>query len=131
MNIGEIARHTGISPSRIRFYERIGLLRTVKRKANGYRTYSDNDIAILKLIIAGQSAGFSLEDLNKLLPKEADQWEQGVLLDALYSKVKSIEALQEKLTESKKQLLSLIEQIETKPQDISCSENARRLLLKL
>lgn len=35
MKIGELAQKTGLAPSRIRFYERIGLLKTVTRKANG------------------------------------------------------------------------------------------------
>ncbi|MEP8024042.1 MerR family DNA-binding transcriptional regulator, partial [Vibrio parahaemolyticus] len=32
MKIGELAQKTGLAPSRIRFYERIGLLKTVTRK---------------------------------------------------------------------------------------------------
>lgn len=37
MKIGERAARTGPTPSRIRFYERIGLLTSVERQANGYR----------------------------------------------------------------------------------------------
>ena len=32
MKIGELAERTGLTPSRIRFYERIGLLTLVERK---------------------------------------------------------------------------------------------------
>ena len=39
LRIGELAQRTGLAPSRIRFYERIGLLQTVERQANGYRSY--------------------------------------------------------------------------------------------
>ncbi|WP_375145378.1 MerR family DNA-binding transcriptional regulator [Vibrio parahaemolyticus] len=35
MKIGELAQKTGLAPSRIRFYERIGLLKTVTRKPMG------------------------------------------------------------------------------------------------
>lgn len=39
MKIGELAKRSGLAASRIRFYEKIGLLKTVKRSANGYRSY--------------------------------------------------------------------------------------------
>ena len=39
MKIGELAGRTGLAASRIRFYERIGLLKAVERQANGYRSY--------------------------------------------------------------------------------------------
>ncbi|WP_081943015.1 MerR family DNA-binding transcriptional regulator [Cedecea neteri] len=35
MNIGELARMTGLNASRIRFYERVGLLKAIKRQSNG------------------------------------------------------------------------------------------------
>ena len=38
MRIGELAQRSGLAPSRIRFYERIGLLKLVQRRANGYAT---------------------------------------------------------------------------------------------
>lgn len=39
MKIGELAERTGLNPSRIRFYESIGLLKMVGRQANGYRRW--------------------------------------------------------------------------------------------
>ncbi|MEL0028176.1 MAG: MerR family DNA-binding transcriptional regulator, partial [Perlucidibaca sp.] len=39
MNIGELATLTGLTRSRIRFYESKGLLTTVERADNGYRSY--------------------------------------------------------------------------------------------
>ena len=47
MKIGELARRSGLTPSRIRFYERIGLLKTVDRQSNGYRTYPQQAVMIL------------------------------------------------------------------------------------
>jgi len=37
MKIGELARRSRLTASRIRFYEAKGLLNAVSRKANGYR----------------------------------------------------------------------------------------------
>lgn len=70
MRIGELAERTGLAPSRIRFYERIGLLKTVRRKANGYRTYPPEAVTMLKLITTAQQAGFSLDELTSLLPAD-------------------------------------------------------------
>ncbi len=44
MKIGELAERTGLATSRIRFYERIGLLKAARRQANGYRSYPDDAV---------------------------------------------------------------------------------------
>lgn len=128
MKIGELARRTGLAPSRIRFYERIGLLKAVKRQENGYRSYPDDAVLALKLIAAGQHAGFSLDELRALLPGDLASWEHGTLLGTLRRKVQDIEAMQAQLAQSKAHLIELMEQIEAKPQDMDCATNARRVL---
>ncbi len=128
MKIGELAQRTGLAPSRIRFYERIGLLRAVGRQANGYRSYPADAVLLLQLIAAGQRAGFSLEELRALLPGDLAQWEHDTLLDTLRRKVRDIEALQAQLAQSRAQLVELLAQIENKPSDMDCAANARRVL---
>ncbi|EFO35423.1 transcriptional regulator, MerR family, partial [Vibrio parahaemolyticus Peru-466] len=80
MKIGELAQKTGLAPSRIRFYERIGLLKTVTRKANGYREYPQEALMILDMITTGQQAGFSLDELSALLPSDLSNWDHHQLL---------------------------------------------------
>lgn len=128
MKIGELAERTGLAPSRIRFYERIGLLKAVERQGNGYRSYPAEAVLVLKLITTGQRAGFSLDELRTLLPSDLATWEHGVLLDTLRRKVQDIEALQAQLAQSKAHLVELMAQIEAKPQDMDCAANARRVL---
>lgn len=128
MKIGELAERTGLAPSRIRFYERIGLLKAVERQANGYRRYPEGAVLALQLITTAQRAGFSLDELRTLLPGDPARWEHGTVLDALRRKVADIEALQAQLAQSRTQLVELIGQIEAKPQDMSCEANARRVL---
>lgn len=128
MKIGELAALTGLNPSRIRFYESIGLLKMVERQANGYRRYPPEAVLVLNLITTAQKAGFSLDELRGLLPDDLSQWQHGTLLDTLQGKVREIEALERQLGESKRHLLSLIAEIESKPDDIDCATNARRLL---
>ena len=128
MKIGELAERTGLNPSRIRFYESIGLLKMVERQANGYRRYPPEAVLVLNLITTAQKAGFSLDELRNLLPQDLSQWQHGMLIDTLQCKVREIEALERQLGESKRHLLSLITEIESKPDDIDCATNARRLL---
>ena len=127
MKIGELAERTGLNPSRIRFYESIGLLKMVERQANGYRRYPAEAVLVLNLITTAQKAGFSLDELRTLLPQDLSQWQHGMLIDTLQGKVREIEALERQLGESKRHLLSLITEIESKPDDIDCATNARRL----
>lgn len=128
MKIGELAEQTGLAPSRIRFYERIGLLKAVTRQANGYRTYPVEAVTILQLISTAQQAGFSLDELKSLLPPDLEDWNHSSLLEALKQKVKDIEEMQSKLAESKAQLLEVLEEIEAKPDDMDCATNAKRVL---
>jgi DNA-binding transcriptional MerR regulator len=131
MKIGELAQRTGLAASRIRFYESIGLLKLVERQANGYRSYPEQAVLVLNLITTAQQAGFSLDELRTLLPQDLAQWEHGKLLDTLQAKVKDIEALEQRLAQSKTHLLALIDEIESKPDDIDCATNAKRVLSKM
>src|SRR5690554_6901141 len=128
MKIGELARRSGLSQSRIRFYESIGLLKTVERRPNGYRTYPSEAVVVLDLIATAQKAGFSLDEIRTLLPPDLEQWEHGALIAALSRKVADIEALEARLAQSKQQLVALIADIEARPGDIDCAANARRVL---
>jgi DNA-binding transcriptional MerR regulator len=58
MRIGELAKVTGITPSRIRFYESEGLITPPPRQGNGYRNYSADVADLLKIIDRAQRAGF-------------------------------------------------------------------------
>ena len=64
MRIGELSRRTGISTSRIRFYEKHDVLPKPIRGENGYRTYPDTAVKILELIDGAQRLGFSLSEIR-------------------------------------------------------------------
>ncbi|NHN86265.1 MerR family transcriptional regulator [Acetobacter musti] len=128
MRIGELAQKSGLTTSRIRFYERIGLLKAVDRRLNGYRTYSSQAVTILGLITTAQRAGFTLDEIRALLPSDLTHWDHAALTGALTRKVADIEALQVRLGQSKAQLLRLIEDIQARPEDMDCAANARRVL---
>ncbi|WP_017403647.1 MULTISPECIES: MerR family transcriptional regulator, partial [Brucella] len=97
MKIGELAKRSGLAASRIRFYESIGLLKTVDRRSNGYRTYPEEAVLVLHLIATAQKAGFSLDEIRTLLPPDLDNWEHDALIEVLRRKVADIEALEARL----------------------------------
>lgn len=128
MKIGELVKQTGLTASRIRFYESSGLLRAVERKTNGYREYPPEAVWILEIITGAQGAGFSLDEIRHLLPMGTDGWKHDELLTALKRKLADIEAMQERLTQTRAQLLIAIEGIENKPEGLACVDNSQRVL---
>ena len=81
LDIGEVARRTGLAPSALRYYERLGLLESDGR--NGLRrTYRPEVIDRIALIVNARATGFTLRELHELL--EADPREvRGYLVDKL------------------------------------------------
>lgn len=49
MNIGQASDASGISQRMIRHYERIGLIPAPLRRDSGYRDYSNDDLARLRI----------------------------------------------------------------------------------
>ncbi|MFJ4157851.1 MerR family transcriptional regulator [Pseudomonas sp. NPDC089752] len=128
MKIGELARRTGLSASRIRFYEASGLIEA-RRLGNGYRDYPEQAVRALEIITCGQQTGFSLEEMRKLTRASIDgEGRHERLLTSLKAKVAEIEALQQRLAHNRAQLLAVIAGIEAKPQGMDCDENAQRLI---
>ncbi|PJG44510.1 MerR family transcriptional regulator [Acinetobacter tandoii] len=128
MNISELSKLSGLNTPTIRYYEQIKLLPKAKRLANGYRKYSENDLQQLYLIKQAQQVGFSLEEIKSLIPANISNWNHEKLVETLNDKVKEITKMQKILSENKKNLLQLIESIQNKPDDMSCEDNAKRLM---
>lgn len=132
MKIGELARHSGLAASKIRFYEASGLLAPVRRGANGYRQYPPAALQVLEIITSAQRCGFTLDEIRALLPQSGSRpWRQDELLASLRRKVGEIERLQRRLADNRKRLLAIIGGIEDKPADVSCTANLERVLLKV
>lgn len=67
MNIGQVAKHTGISAKMIRYYEEIGLIEPARRSDAGYRIYSGQDLKTLAFIKHARELGFSSEQMKELI----------------------------------------------------------------
>ena len=65
--IGEAARHSGVSAANIRFYEKESLLSPQGRGENSYRFYSDGDVHQLRFIRLCRAMDMSLNEVRTLL----------------------------------------------------------------
>ena len=66
MNIGQVAKESGLPAKTIRYYEDIGLV-APQRRDNGYRDYRDVDLEKLRFLQRARSLGFSIADCRALL----------------------------------------------------------------
>ncbi|MCY0927644.1 MerR family transcriptional regulator [Streptomyces sp. H27-H1] len=66
MRIGELAGRAGTSTRTLRYYESRGLL-PARRDGNGYRTYDEEDLRLLRQIRTLQDFGFDLEETRPFL----------------------------------------------------------------
>jgi DNA-binding transcriptional MerR regulator len=67
MQIGELAKRTGVSVRSLRYYETEGLLRP-ERGVNGYRSFTEDDVAKVLQIQLFYSAGLCSGKIAQLLP---------------------------------------------------------------
>ena len=66
MLIGELAQRAGTSTRALRYYEAHGLVRPA-RSANGYRTYDDTELTVVREIRKLLAIGFNLDDIQPFI----------------------------------------------------------------
>ena len=110
MNIGQAAKHSGISAKMIRHYESIGLIRSGARTEAGYRTYSQNDLHTLRFIKRARSLGFSLDAIGHLLSLWQNQTRASADVKALaQGHIQELNTKILELTEMRDVLLALVD----------------------
>lgn len=67
MNIGEVAKSSGMSTKMIRHYEQTGLIRAVSRTEANYRVYTPRDVEVLRFIRQARHLGFPIRQIAMLL----------------------------------------------------------------
>lgn len=63
MTIAEVSKQYGLSADTLRYYERIRLIPSVRRKDNGIRDYSESDCNWVEFIKCMRAAGIQVEAL--------------------------------------------------------------------
>jgi len=67
VHIGKAASVAGVSVDTIRFYQKIGLIKSAGRSSGGYRLFDGQDIQDLTFVRHAQELGFSLTEVKELL----------------------------------------------------------------
>jgi DNA-binding transcriptional MerR regulator len=126
MRIGELSRQSGVKIGTIRFYERRKLLKVPQRTASGYRSYTPQDVQVVKGIRQMQSLGFTLKEIKELLdlhrstscmspnrvPPRADQG----MIALTQEKLQNIEKKIQLLRQMRKDVTSMLSRLQTQPE---------------
>jgi DNA-binding transcriptional MerR regulator len=64
--ISEVCRQTGLSARTVRYYEELGLLPGVRRRAGGRRVYGPDELERLRFIARLKALGLSLGEIGDL-----------------------------------------------------------------
>ena len=70
LTIGELARRAEVAATTLRYYERIGLIKSPTR-VGGQRRYDDSIVARLDVIRLCKAAGFVLDEIQLLFADDA------------------------------------------------------------
>ena len=112
IRIGELSRITGVPASRLRFYEKHGVLPKAMRSGNGYRAYPDTAVKTVQLIDTAQQLGFSLNEIRNALSEAAPDFpSRTAMAKALRSKLESIERHIKEVQARRRRLTKLLEDL--------------------
>lgn len=65
--VGEVAAALGVTPKTLRHYEKLGVLPSAERGANGYRRYPADAVRRVRLAVTLRALGFALPAVRDLL----------------------------------------------------------------
>ncbi|GAP08680.1 transcriptional regulator, MerR family [Anaerolinea thermolimosa] len=129
MKIAEVSDKTGVSPDTLRYYERVGLLPSVRRNEGGIREYDATDLRRIEFIKCMRRAGLPVETLIEYVQlvlqgdqtiearKEILQEQRDLLAARIAEMQKTLDLLNYKigvyesaLLEKEKEMLSRVEE---------------------
>ena len=67
MKVIELARRAGVTPETVRHYARVGLLTPTRDPGNGYRHFSQRDVARVCFIRNAAQLGFHLSEIAEVI----------------------------------------------------------------
>jgi MerR family transcriptional regulator, copper efflux regulator len=111
MQIGQIARSTGLSVDTIRFYEKQGLVHAPARSSGGYRVYEERDVERFQFVGRAQNLGFSLQEIRELLVIESRRGDGcshvhdliAAKIDQVKEKITELKRIESRLTKAQRQ----------------------------
>ncbi len=119
MRINKVEELVGITKKNIRFYEEKGLLTPARNAENGYREYSEDDIAVLQKIKLFRQLSIPIEEILKL--------QEGYL--TLEDCMRRHIIVLDREEENVKQKKSICKQLEVSGEQLSNMDTEKYLLL--
>lgn len=114
MNIGTVAKRSGVPAKTIRYYESIGLIPSAERSANRYRVYTEEDVETLRFIQRARLLGFSVREVAELLDLWRNRVQASAEVRALARRhIADIDARIAELTRIRQALAAVAEPVET------------------
>ncbi|MBC7250634.1 MAG: MerR family transcriptional regulator [Anaerolineae bacterium] len=108
LTVQQAAQKTGLSAHTIRYYERIGLIPTIQRAANGHRRYTEDDIGWIEFLKCLRSTGMPIAEMQRYV--ELQQAGDATLNDRLAL----LEAHRRRIKAKIRELNNFLERIEGK-----------------
>ena len=100
LNIGQVAKQTGVTVETVRFYEKQGLIEPPQRSQSGYRQYPEETTRRVHFIQHAKEVGFTLKEIGELL---AMRQEPGTSCsDIKLRATQKIEAVDQKIRDLKR-----------------------------
>lgn len=100
LDISEVARHSGVPASALRYYEEKGLIRSIGRRGLR-RLFDPHVLETLALIVLARSAGFSLDEIAMMIAPdgraEIDRQQLSSKADELDRTIRQMTALRDGL----------------------------------
>ena len=106
--IKEMSRLTGLAASTLRYYDKQGLLPSLRRDMNNVRIFTDDDYTQIKLITCLKKSGLSIKDIKNFI----DMSDRGD--EALNERLEIFHRRRELLREDLKNLQEVLDVIEYK-----------------
>lgn len=72
LTVAGLARRSGATPSAVRYYTRLGLLRPDRDPNNGYQLFQPRDVNLLGFIWQAKQLGYTLKEIRSII-QDADE----------------------------------------------------------
>ena len=116
MQIKQLANATGVDIETIRYYEKQGLISAPQRQANGYRSYTEAHVALVRFVRGAQALGFSLAEIHTILPQVAQgTFGRAEIEQQLQAKMAQIDTHMAQLKTLKKELAATFDALRCAP----------------
>jgi len=106
LTIGKFAAAADVGVETVRFYQRRGLLST-PRRIDGIRRYGSADVARLRFIRQAQAAGFTLEEIRRLLDLDSGE-DRATVREMAAKRLAELDARMEALQQARTSLQKLV-----------------------